>query len=330
MRQLLTPIIYILLLLLLASCSHVSNQDQKDKDNVPSQKSIKFSHNEQTFQIIPLYEEVLNYTSLVKDNPSLNNKEKYFDEVLEPFQKKASMKNININNDYFSLFLPTKNVQKLEENTIELLKQQDQINEFIKESLIQSSKKLSGIDKTIFIMPLNPENTFPVQNMEGVSGATLSENAVLLQIDPSFVKSALKYAVAHEYHHTIRMESDSGKSPNLLDSFIMEGEAEVFARMIYPDKKAPWEQKPLSDKLLDRVLDELRENANSTTLNIYYDFVIGNSSKGIPMWANYIVGHKITQSYVENNPEVSIEEWTKLGAKEILQGSEYRDLLKEG
>jgi uncharacterized protein YjaZ len=117
-------------------------------------------------------------------------------------------------------------------------------------------------------------------------------------------------------------------SYTLLDSFIFEGEAEVFARMVYPNKIAPWSQ-PLPDEWLERVLGVLRENADSTDADLYYDFVNGNAVKNIPLWSSYKVGYKITQSYLENNPEISMEELMNLDSEEIFRGSAYNDLTKE-
>jgi uncharacterized protein YjaZ len=325
MKRLLVPFIFISSFILLVGCSNESSEDRSENDSFPSQTTIKFSNNEQTFQIIPLYEEVLDYTKLVKDEPSLNNKKEYFSRVVEPFQKMASEKNVDIKNNYFFWFSPTTDVHTLEQNTIKLLQHQDQINEYIKDSLMSSAKLLSGGNKTIFIMPLNPENTFPIQEMEGVAGETFSENAVLLQIDPSFTEMALKYTVAHEYNHTIEKEKSSGTDYKIMNSLISEGKADSFATKVYPDKKVPWIE-PLSVESEKIVLDEIREIIDDS--NIYNVLLDGDSAKGIPPWSNYKMGYKITQSYLENNPDVSIDEWTKLDANEILQGSEYRNLLK--
>jgi uncharacterized protein YjaZ len=207
LNRLFITLIFLSLFLLLVSCSNDRAQDKKYNDRIPSQSSIKFTHNKQTFQIIPLYEEVLDYTTLVKGNPSLNNKKEYFDKVVEPFQQIASEKNVEIKSNYFSYFAPTTDVQQLEENTIKLLQHQKQINQYIKESLISSAKLLSGSNKTIFIMPFNPEYTVFIQEMDGIAAWTLSKDVILLQMVPSFTEMALKYTVGHEYHHTIAMET---------------------------------------------------------------------------------------------------------------------------
>jgi uncharacterized protein YjaZ len=327
MRRLLVPFFFTASFLILVSCSNDSSQDKSDNDKIPSQTSITFSHNKQAFQIIPLYEEVLDYTNLVKENPSLNNKEEYFDKVVEPFQKIASEKNVDIKSNYFSIFEPTTDVQKLEENTNNLLRHQDQINGFIKKSLISSAKLLSGDNKTIFIMPFNPENSLTIQEMGGIAGWTLSKNVVILQIDPSFTEMALKYTVAHEYHHTIAMESNGDNAYPLLNPIIFEGKADSFATLVYPDTNVPWIE-PLTDESEKIVLNEIRENIDSFDSSIFEDLLNGDPAKGIPPWSSYKMGYQITQSFLKKNPDVPIDEWTKLAANEILQGSDYKTLLK--
>ncbi|WP_442893606.1 DUF2268 domain-containing putative Zn-dependent protease [Bacillus sp. 2205SS5-2] len=47
----------------------------------------------------------------------------------------------------------------------------------------------------------------------------------------------------------------------------------------------------------------------------------GNRVKGISLWANYKIGFEVTQSYLKNHPEKTIEEWTNINSTKILEGS---------
>ena len=49
--------------------------------------------------------------------------------------------------------------------------------------------------------------------------------------------------------------------------------------------------------------------------------------KRFSRWSNYKIGYQITQSFIENNPELSIPEWTKLDSKEIVKDSAYSNLI---
>jgi uncharacterized protein YjaZ len=111
-----------------------------------------------------------------------------------------------------------------------------------------------------------------------------------------------------------------------LDLTITEGKAESFANILYPEAKPPWTE-PLSEEVEARVLKELKENADSTDWKIYNEFFIGNYAKGIPGWSNYKIGYQITESFIENNPNQLVLEWTKMEAKEIVKNSKYMDKI---
>ncbi|MDI2589166.1 DUF2268 domain-containing putative Zn-dependent protease [Psychrobacillus sp. NEAU-3TGS] len=76
------------------------------------------------------------------------------------------------------------------------------------------------------------------------------------------------------------------------------------------------------------MLEELSLNGQSMNFVIYDKLAYGNSRKDIPSFSNYKIGYQITESFIENNPDISILEWTKKGAKEIVSGSKYSDLLQ--
>lgn len=318
----------IILISTLISCSKTTNLEDIEEGNIPSQTTTEFTHNGQTFYIIPLFEEVLNYTSTAKGDASLNTKALYYEGVLKPFQEKLDNMNKDAGTYYFDYFFPTKEVEKLEKNTVELLGNQQLINESIKASLIKSTEHLSGSDKVIFLLPSNPELTVVPEKMEGISGVTFSEEVILLQIHPSFTENALKYTAAHEYHHAINMEMNGMKMEPLIGMTLNEGKADSFARIVYPDYRAKWTE-PLSQGSEETVLAELQKNLDSYDPSIYYGFFGGKPSKGLPMWSNYRIGFSIVQSYLHAHPETSVEEWTMLEPEEILHGSEYTHILTE-
>jgi len=296
----------------------------KEENKLPSQKEVSFSYEGKNFHIIPFYEEVLAYTDFVKNNPSESNPGAYVEKVLKPLQEKSSLE---LPMEYTFTF--STEVEQFEQNTIQLLENQEQINALIEEALIKSAELLPGGDKNVYIMPLRPEDNFVISKMEGVSGFTYSDQDILIQLDTSFQKDMLQYVVAHEYHHAINIlaNGDMAAFLTVLDLSLSEGKADSFARIVYPDKSPPWTE-PLSEESKVIVLDEIKKNAESTSSNIYRDFFNGNSAKGIPLWSNYKIGYEITQSYLTNNPETSISYWTRLSSKNLLQNSEYKDLLK--
>ena len=300
----------------LASCANRS----EDQSSV-----FEFSHNNQKFEIISLYEEVLQYTAQIKSDSSLDNKVVYNEKVIMPFYNLAKGKKLEVDG-YHPFFAPTLLEQRLEDNTNELLRNQKQINELIQKAIVTSAEWISGGDKTIFVLPFNPDQPSIINDMEGVSGGTLNENVILLLLDPSFSEEALKYTVAHEYNHAIAMES-GGRDYSILSFVIMEGKADSFAGILYPEKKVAWLE-PMSAEAEQIVLDEIKGHRGSPTAVLFGDLFDGNYNKGIPRWANYKIGYTIMQSFLTNNPDMTIDEWTRLHYTEIVQGSQYSDFLQ--
>ncbi|RKQ12427.1 hypothetical protein D8M05_18305 [Oceanobacillus bengalensis] len=75
-------------------------------------------------------------------------------------------------------------------------------------------------------------------------------------------------------------------------------------------------------------MEELKANVESTEPSIYNDFSSGNPTKELPLWSNYKIVYQITESFIENNPDTTILEWTKLDANELVKDSKYSNLLE--
>ncbi len=309
------------LLLILVGCSKESGHDEIKK--LPSQKEVEFNHGEQKFKVIPFYKEVLDYTKKANEEPALNNNDLYNDTVTQPLREKITDNKLTLSTDLSNFLTTTRDVNRLEKYSKELLMKQNKINNAIKDALISSSKELSGGDKVVVVMPINPE--VPIDDMNGVAAWTLSQNFILLQINPNFSEDQLKYTIAHEYHHTVNMEDSIGSS--LLDFVVFEGKGDTFAKMIYPDIEVSWTQDVPEDLIMD-ALEQLKKHGSSFDQELYNEFMNGNATKNIPKWANYIIGYKIMQSYLIRNQNSTIKEWTALDPKKIIQGSEYKYLLE--
>jgi uncharacterized protein YjaZ len=323
---------------LLAGCSNEGKLTSGNKDNGPDKAETMVENaardvmdvtvGDQTFHIIMLNEEIWEYAKAVESDSSAIKKEVYREIVVEPLQKQVAEVDAHIYDDYYSFLSPNTNITKLKENAKTLLDDEDRILDLVKQGIKDSAQQMAGEDKTIIIMPVNPDELVVNEKMGGLSGVTLSEDTVVLSLDPSFEEEGLKYLVAHEYHHTLQTEKRSEVINSMMDAFLLEGKADAFANGLYPDYKVAWTE-PLSARLQEKVFEELRKNGNDFDLNRYYEFFNGYSSKGIPMWSNYKTGYQIVQSYLKNHPDVSVEEWTGLIPKEIILGSEYREVYEQ-
>lgn len=259
-----------------------------------------------------------------KNHPN-NLEELYKQTVAEPFRISAYGESDGywIFNHWH--FITPTNISRLEESVRSLIANQNEINNLIEEALKKSTDKLPGGNKTVYLFPANPDLSYLFRQMKGIAGGVMAkEDVILIQIDPSFFDAEiLKFTIAHEYHHAVYMEDNLVSRTNtLLDTVILEGKADTFAKIIYPDINAPWSE-PLSENIENDTWEILKGYLSSIDPKIKEDFYNGNPSKGIPQWANYKMGNKIMELYLEANPESSVENWTQKPADEILVESNY-------
>ena len=65
------------------------------------------------------------------------------------------------------------------------------------------------------------------------------------------------------------------------------------------------------------------ENLESTDSSFIQGFTHGNPYYGIPPWSTYKIGNQIMQSFLEENSNLTIKEWTKMSESEIFLKSKY-------
>lgn len=294
--------------------------------DIPVIQPYTFTYQEQEFEIIPFYEEILEFIKLAREGSTESLEKLYADTVLVPLRMSSGW-----SFDYHTLLTPTSHLDKLEEYTHQLIHNADQINETIIDAIKKSADVLSGESKKrIYLFPFHPDQDYNSTLNEGVGGFA-STNTILIFINPlNYSEEMLKYIAAHEYHHTIHFEMTFRTNPTLLESMIIEGKADTFAEMIYPETEAPWTVALTPDKeeyvwsIMVDLLDKSR-----TIAKLSVDFFNGDPYLGIPYWSDYKIGYQIMQDFIKNNPDVSIEEWTQMNAVEILELSLFEERFED-
>ncbi|MEH7385440.1 DUF2268 domain-containing putative Zn-dependent protease [Bacillus sp. JJ1521] len=327
-KRLITLIIFIIITVLLISCSNKTIEVESPKDlNIKNPVIVK--NGNQEFRIIPFYSQILDYLESVSEIEEHEKMEEhYYQKVVEPFQLDTLGKGKGFwLKDHWAFATP-KNIKTLEEFVYSLINNQDEINKTIEQALIKSSNTLPGENKRVYLFPPNPDDMYDINLMGGTAGLAVKD-VIIIQIDPSsFNLDLLEYSVAHEYHHTIYMEGGNVNWKNtLLDSIIHEGKADTFAKSLYPDINIPWIE-PLSAQTEKEVWENSEDDLWSIDSLIINDY-FGNPNKGIPHWTNYKIGFQIMNSFLENNPSTSIDNWTRLSAEEILLNSKYGDKISK-
>lgn len=205
---------------------------------------------------------------------------------------------------------------------------QAELNETIEKTMIEAIDLLPGENTSFYIFPVNPDDWFTINNMEGIGGAAFFGNKVLLIIDPAVDGEMIQHTVAHEYNHTVHMaENGRASLATVLDGVITEGKADVFANKLYPNTQVPW-LAPLTNDEKIATLEKLTDTFDSTLLMEYDDFLFGNSSANIPKWANYKIGYKIVENFLEQNPDTSVLEWTTMDADELVKQTDYQYIVE--
>jgi uncharacterized protein YjaZ len=98
-------------------------------------------------------------------------------------------------------------------------------------------------ERTVCIYAVDPQNTWVREN--GVVGTGIGDN-ILLQINPFGENWQLwvSYVMAHEYHHAVwgyNYFAVQGKTHmDLLTGLLIDGEADSFAKMLYPEMQPAW------------------------------------------------------------------------------------------
>lgn len=301
---------------------------QIDGVNLQNISSTQHTVNNQTFEIIPYYEPYLNF--IIEQQSRTGGRTRgdiFFNTVIEPLGQE-----INTNPDdllsTYSLFLTPNNTRKLNDTIKQLDNQHNEIISYLKKAIEDTTNLLTSANEIkIFLLPFNPD--INSVDMDGVTGFVTHDGAtIVLQIDPAiYTEESIKWTFAHEYHHAVYIETSDYKirRHHLFDRVIMEGKADAFTKIVYPEYTVPWIE-PLNDDERHRVLYFLRMRRNSYNAEDIYS--MHNGGAGMPQWSNYKIGFEIMQSFIENNSDISIKEWTVMRAESIIKNSDFKSILE--
>lgn len=189
----------------------------------------------------------------------------------------------------------------------------DSIIDVIAQSLTDSATVLPSDDLVVCIVP-SPDDA----SLLGIA----RERGMLLFINNWMNDNddELLSTVAHEYHHHARDTNPFTRTSGgiLVERLITEGMAEMFQQMVYLNAFA-WIGYSRYEQEIWNVFEPNLRNPDDVVIN---DLMFG-SSEDLPSSAGYYLGFRILESYIENNPDVGVEEWTLLSGDQILNASGY-------
>ncbi|MEK5055013.1 DUF2268 domain-containing putative Zn-dependent protease [Niallia circulans] len=189
------------------------------------------------------------------------------------------------------------------------------INSAIEESLIKSSNYIPSNQKTnICIYPTEATKSTTLMFTEGAGKISVLYNEL-------FNEETLKAGIAHEYHHSVwtEMYFNNSHSHTVLDNLILEGKAVIFEKLVYPDISLTTVNYNFNKDDWNQIEPDLFQE------DPYRAAEIISGGNGLPYNYGYNVGYQMMRSYLDLHPDLTPQEWTALGAREIYEEGKYNE-----
>ncbi|MCJ1909205.1 DUF2268 domain-containing protein [Planococcus ruber] len=304
-----------LILISLTGCSEKNEEIEKQE----VEPSFSFEQKEQEFTVVNYLPAMEEFIKAAEENP--DNKDELYKKIVH-----GSLRDHGLGYSILEewIFAVPFDLAKLEASVTELTEQKEQYEEAIKEALVLSADLLPGENKTIHVFPALPEFARSMEEVDYVAGFVWEKGDMVLLLDPRFNEDSLKQTVAHEYHHMVYEEKQNNVLFTVAERTVMEGKADVFAKIIYPDQIPPWASFS-SEYEKANAIENFKAFNQSADPEIIIEFHNGNPVKQIPQWAHYKIGNDMVQTYLSEHPEMSIPEWTALETEAFLKNSGYQD-----
>lgn len=177
-----------------------------------------------------------------------------------------------------------------------------------------------------------PERSNPI--MRGYTGAVdWFAPRLICQYDtlsPQGLRS-LPGAVAHEFHHLIRLRAFPwGPQTTVADYILHEGLAESFATALFGDEVLGYYASEIGDADLAKARELIGGALERTGFNVIRGYIFGDTimgpmggeAVGMPDYGGYAVGYRVAQAFLRRTG-ASIEEATFLPAAQIVSESGY-------
>ena len=310
-----------ILLIVVMTCAIVGCEKQT------SELETSKEDNKPEFKIVLVDKEIKEYIEKARNN------EKEMDKLYREIVCEPIWKEIGMGEESFGLLIfYFKTIKRLDllEKEMDILVNKDVVS--IVESILEECNKfLPTVHTKVYIFPYDPTDRTFKYKLRGVGGMAAVSGEIFLFINPTHGdwEQRIKYVVAHEYHHRIWHDRNISKNRRtILEGLILEGRADSFANIVYPDINAPHKYNAMSINREKEIWEKIKQNLDSTDGDYYHKILFGDYEE-FPLWAGYQIGYNIVQNFIKNNPKVSIEEWTDMDAKEILKRSGYEESLEK-
>ena len=157
----------------------------------------------------------------------------------------------------------------------------------------------------------------------GVGGYTHGDGSIDLALDPEFedperaLNVSLPVLIAHEMHHSKRIQDGPGYGGSLGEAVVTEGLAYAFAAEVFPNNGAqPWVD-ALTKKQRAVYEEKLKRNLGRRDHSVTHgEWFFGRGN--IPRWTGYTLGYEITTGYMAAH-HVTAAGLAEMNARTILR-----------
>ena len=208
----------------------------------------------------------------------------------------------------------------------------------VERALAACSERLPrpDLNARVLLLPGDGESGALVRQMKGVLGFSLGARTMVVFLWPvDGWEQWLAYTVTHEYVHLVRnllfpRAPAAGKlvylktqePETLLDAMVVEGTADAFATLQYPDMHPPWTDAlppPEERRLWPRVRRRFHVSDPAEIRRVLF----GDNDR-VPLWTGYTFGYRIVKRYLDDNPGTHPAKLVGLRAGSIYEATGYQ------
>lgn len=201
--------------------------------------------------------------------------------------------------------------------------------DYLKSEFIRISRELPKHDDDPIIVAIYPNtNALVKERQNGVVGACVFGN-LIINVNPLADNWAqwVPYIFGHEYHHSVWGHywyvMNGGLEGNFLEYMVNEGQADTFAKSLFPDLQPQW-LSALTRGEETAFWDKIKPILFSTDRNDFEKYMFGDEKSGLPWCIGYTLGNLMVNSYLSSHPRVSFTELITVHPKVILSGSNFK------
>jgi uncharacterized protein YjaZ len=268
---------------------------------------------------------LVDYINAANLKPSTDRAQVWLEYAIEPYWAEWAQGQFNEARTREQLSMPILNLEELAVEVDSL--KNSEIEQLVEKAYMQITQVLPSplANRAVCIYAADPGNQWLRE--QGVLGTGIGDN-ILLQINPLAPNWSqwVPYILAHEYHHAVwgynYFAVQQKSHMDLLTGLLIDGEADTFAKLLYPDRQPTWINALTPDEEAEQ-WGKMQEYLKGNDGTIYERFFFGDRVSGTPSFTAYTIGYRMVQAYLKCHPTQTVFDLMNKESEEILSESGY-------